>query len=342
MIVQQTGIGPLMIDLAGTEITLEEREWLAHPAVGAVILFTRNYENRPQLIKLTSEIRAIKEPALLIAVDQEGGRVQRFRNEFIQYPALRRLGDVYEHDPSLALKLSELFAWSLACELNEVGVDFSFAPILDVCSTNSTVIGDRAFHEDNKIVSTLAEAFVQGLNKGGMQAVGKHFPGHGSVQGDSHYILPVDHRTEYEIREIDLPPFNRLIKAGIAGIMSAHVVYKNIEDVPASFSHYWLTSVLRDELKYQGVIFSDDLTMQGAQSYGDMPKRIQSALDAGSDMILICNSPQEIPAALEKLSDYKNDKSSQRLAKFYAQKGLSMRQDDKDLLQNFIDQVVSV
>lgn len=341
MIIQQTGIGPLMIDLMGTEITALEREWLAHPAVGAVILFTRNYQDRAQLVELTTQIHAIKEPALLIAVDQEGGRVQRFKKDFINYPALRRLGDVYEYDQNQALKLSELFAWSLANELREVGIDFTFAPILDVCSSNSTVIGDRAFHEDNSVVSALAEKFVQGLNKGGMQAVGKHFPGHGSVHGDSHYVLPVDDRSEQEIREVDLLPFCRLISAGIAGMMSAHVVYQKIEDVPASFSHYWLTDVLRNELGYQGVIFSDDLTMQGAQSYGDMDKRMQSALDAGSDMLLICNSPDEIPAALKKLNAHENNLSSERLAKFHAQDAIMMNQEDKEMIQNFFDQVAT-
>ena len=341
MIVRQTCIGPLMIDLMGTEMTALEREWLAHPAVGGVILFTRNYQDRAQLIELTSQIHAIKEPALLIAVDQEGGRVQRFRKDFIHYPALRNLGHVYDQDANQALKLSELFAWSLASELQEVGIDFTFAPILDVCSSNSSVIGDRAFHEDGQIVSALAEKFVQGLNKGGMQGVGKHFPGHGSVHGDSHFVLPVDDRSEQEIRNTDMPPFCRLINAGIAGIMSAHVVYKTIETVPASFSHYWLTQILREELNYQGVIFSDDLTMQGAQNYGDMGKRIDAALEAGSDMLLICNNPEEVPAALQKLTNYENSTASNRLAEFHVQTPKVMGREDKSTIQAFIDQAIS-
>lgn len=338
MTTQQTAIGPLMIDLVGIEITAQEREWLQHPAVGAVILFTRNYSDPAQLIELTAQIHAIKQPPLLIAVDQEGGRVQRFKNQFKRYPPLRRLGDVYEKDRKLGLKLSELFAWSLAGELQKVGIDFTFAPILDVCSGNSTVIGDRAFHEDNKIVSALAKKFMSGLNKGGMQAVGKHFPGHGSVHGDSHYVLPVDDRSEQEIRALDLPPFCKMIDAGIGGIMSAHVVYQQVEELPASFSRYWLTQVLRNELHYQGAIFSDDLTMQGAQQYGDMNKRMQSALNAGSDMLLICNNPEEIPAALERLNDYKNPAASARLNKFYAQEHIEMQHEDAELLKKFIEQ----
>ena len=332
-------IGPLMIDLAGTEISSEERAWLQHPAVGGVILFTRNFVDKAQLTELVADLHSIKEAKLLIAIDQEGGRVQRLREGFIAYPPMRELGKLYDQHPERALQLSNKIASCLAQELREIGIDFTFAPVLDLDSGCSTVIGDRAFHCDADIVSLLAEQFIQGLSRGGMAAVGKHFPGHGSVVGDSHEMLPVDSRHVEEMLAADLIPFQRLINAGIAGLMTAHVVYQQSEAIPASFSHYWIGELLRGQFNYQGVVFSDDLTMQGAQTYGGIEQRLHAALDAGCDMALICNSPQDIPLAIASLEDYSNATAQQRLEKFYGRSPSLLTQNDMQDIQAFISEI---
>ncbi|MEM8843765.1 MAG: beta-N-acetylhexosaminidase [Pseudomonadota bacterium] len=329
-------IGPLMIDLEGLEISQQEQEWLSHSSVGGVILFTRNYENKEQLKSLIQELHQVKKPKLLIAVDQEGGRVQRFRQGFTEFPPMRSLGKLYDKDPKRGLLLSELLAWKLASELRELGIDFTFAPILDLDTGKSAVIGDRAFHSDVDAITSLASKFVLGLRHGGMEGVGKHFPGHGTVEADSHYECPIDHRYENELLLADMIPFQRLVDHGIAGLMSAHVVYEHVDKVPASFSHYWLTKVLREQLNYQGVIFSDDLSMQGAYVIGDIRKRISAAIDAGSDMVLICNQPQDIPAALEEFKDYNNPISQLRLARFHGKTPLEMNSEKQHQLNDFI------
>lgn len=333
--------GPLMIDLEGFEISSQEHEWLAHPAVGGVILFSRNYSDRAQLIKLIGELHSIKKPKLLVAVDQEGGRVQRFRDGFTESPPMRLLGKVYDKDPIKGLLLSELLACRLASELREVGVDFTFAPILDLDTGKSEVIGDRAFHSDIDAVSALASKFVLGLRKGGMESVGKHFPGHGSVIADSHFECPIDHRYENDLQLADIVPFQRLVDHGIAGIMSAHVVYEHVDKKPASFSSYWLTRVLRKRIGFQGVIFSDDLSMKGAHVIGDIRERLQAALDAGSDMVLICNNPQDIPAALEQLDGYNNPSSQLRLARFHGKTPVLLTNQHQNLLNEFVDLYLS-
>ena len=329
-------IGPLMIDLQGSEINQQEREWLSHPAVGGVILFSRNYQDRKQLSSLIAELHTLKKPKLLVAVDQEGGRVQRFRDGFTEYPPMRLLGKIYDKDPGKGLLLCELLACHLATELREVGVDFTFAPILDLDTGKSQVIGDRAFHSDIDAVSALASRFMLGLRKGGMESVGKHFPGHGTVTADSHFECPVDHRYENDLLLADMIPFQRLADHGIAGMMSAHVIYEHVDDKPASFSHYWLTNILREKIGFQGVIFSDDLSMKGAHIVGDIRQRLQVALDAGSDMVLICNQPEDIPAALEQLDDYNNPSSQLRLARFHGRKSIQMSSSHKNLLSDFI------
>lgn len=325
-----------MVDLQGCEISVQEREWLNHPAVGGVILFTRNYRDKKQLANLVEDIHAVKKPKLLVAVDQEGGRVQRFRDGFTQYPPMRALGDVYDKDPHKGMLLTELLACRLATELREIGVDFTFAPILDLDTGESIVIGDRAFHSDIDAVSALASKFMLGLRKGGMESVGKHFPGHGSVSADSHFECPIDHRYESDLQLADIVPFQRLVDHGIAGIMSAHVVYEHVDVKPASFSHYWLTRVLRDQIGFEGVIFSDDLTMKGAHIIGDIRQRVSSALQAGSDMILLCNSPEDIPAALDQLNDYNNPSSQLRLARFHGKTPVSLTGEQQHQLDEFI------
>jgi len=328
--------GPLMIDLQGCEMSSQEYEWLSHPSVGGVILFTRNYQNKTQLSELIQSIHEVKKPKLLVAVDQEGGRVQRFRDGFTQYPPMRTLGEVYDKDPHKGLHLTEILACRLATELREVGVDFTFAPILDLDTGKSIVIGNRAFHSDIDAVSVLASKFMLGLRKGGMESVGKHFPGHGSVVADSHFECPIDHRYENDLQLADIIPFKRLVDHGIAGIMSAHVIYQHIDKKPASFSQYWLTRVLREQLRFEGVIFSDDLTMKGAHVVGDIKDRIDIALEAGSDMILLCNSPQDIPTALDQLDGYNNPSSQLRLARFHGKKPELLNDEHINMLDEFI------
>ncbi len=329
-------IGPLMIDLSGYEISAEESEWLEHPSIGGVILFARNYADRDQLTGLVKELHAIKKPKLLVAVDQEGGRVQRLRDGFIIYPPARSLGEIYDSDPKRALHLSETVAWCLASELREVGIDFTFAPVLDLDVGVSEVIGDRAFHSNIDAVSALASKFIIGLRKGGMEAVGKHFPGHGSVCEDSHVDCPVDHRYENDLWLTDIVPFQRLVDHGIAGMMSAHVIFDHVDKQPASFSSYWLTRVLREQLGFQGAVFSDDLTMQGAKTLGDIKYRVQTALAAGSDMVLICNSPQDIPDAIELIDNYNSPSSQLRLARFHGKKPQALSTVDKKIIETFV------
>ena len=328
--------GPLMIDLVGTELSEQEREWLTHPAVGGVILFTRNFHNMAQLKELIRQLHAIKKPKLLVAVDQEGGRVQRFRDGFTEFPPMRVLGEIYDKDPHKALELTEILACQLATELRDIGVDFTFAPILDLDTGKSTVIGDRAFHSDIDAVTALASKFMMGLRKGGMESVGKHFPGHGTVVADSHFECPIDYRYESDLQLADMIPFQRLVEHGLAGIMSAHVIYEHVDTKPSSFSKYWLTHVLRNQIGFEGVIFSDDLAMKGAYVVGDIRQRINAALEAGSDMVLLCNSPEEIPAALDQLKDYNNPSSQLRLARFHGKTPQRLSTLQKDQLDEFI------
>ena len=330
-------IGPLMIDLEGYEVSQQEYDWLIHPAVGGVILFTRNYASRQQLVELIDRLHAIKKPRLLVAVDQEGGRVQRLRQEFTEFPPMRVLGEVYDDDPLQALHLSEAMACCLARELREVGIDFTFAPVLDLDSGVSEVIGDRAFHSNIDAVTALASKFVLGLRKGGMEAVGKHFPGHGSVCEDSHVACPVDHRYENDLWLSDIIPFQRLVDHGIAGFMSAHVIYDHVDSAPASFSKFWLTRVLREQLGFQGAIFSDDLSMQGAKAVGSIKYRIDAALQAGSDMVLICNNPTDVPAAIEMLDDYNNPSSQLRLARFHGKSPQELSASDQSAVHKFVN-----
>ena len=327
-----------MIDLVGCEVSADEREWLNHPAVGGVILFTRNYTDRKQLTALVDELHAIKKPRLLVAIDQEGGRVQRLRENFTEYPPMRVLGEVYDTDPPRALRISECLACCLAGELRSIGIDFTFAPVLDLDTGVSEVIGDRAFHNNVDAVSALASKFVLGLRKGGMEAVGKHFPGHGSVGEDSHVACPVDHRYENDLWLSDMVPFQRLVEHGIAGIMSAHVVYDHMDKYPASFSSFWLTRVLREQLGFQGAIFSDDLTMQGAKAFGDLEFRISTALKAGSDMVLLCNSAEEIPDAIKLLDDYNNPSSQLRLARFHGKSPQQLEEADLQSVKQFVSE----
>jgi len=296
-------LGPLMVDVAGLALTAEDRVRLRDPLVGAVILFSRNFRDRDQVRELVAEIRSLRSPHLLIAVDQEGGRVQRFRGGFYRLPPLRWLGRQYDLDNDRGRHLAQTCGWLMAAEVLDAGVDFSFAPVVDLDYGTSEVIGDRSFHRDPDVVAELASAYILGMHKAGMIAVAKHFPGHGYVVADSHLDLPVDPRTLSELYD-DLQPYGRLIRQGVNGIMAAHVRYPQIDGEVASLSPYWLRTVLRGELGFGGVIFSDDLSMKALVSECDMAERARRTLAAGADMALICNDPAAADATLEALRTY--------------------------------------
>lgn len=321
-------LGPIMLDLAGFEISAEEREMLLHPLVGGVILFTRNYESPDQLQRLVADIHAIRDPHLLVAVDHEGGRVQRFRHGFTELPPAGVFGDIYARDPKRARHLAESCGWLMAAELRAEGIDFSFAPVLDLDFGVSKVIGDRAFHRKPEVVGELASAYMLGMRRAGMVATGKHFPGHGAVVPDSHVDMPVDERPFEDIYAEDVQPFGRLIRGGLGGIMPAHVIYAAVDDKPACFSSFWLKDVLRQRLGFQGVIFSDDLTMQGAHVMGDIVDRGQAALAAGCDMVLVCNHPQESVRLLDNLGAHDDPVAHVRLARLHERHNL-----DRETLQ---------
>lgn len=315
-------LGPVMLDLAGTELAREEGELLRHPAVGGVILFTRNYRDPEQLRRLIERIHALREPRLLVAADQEGGRVQRFRAGFTVLPAQARYGELYDREPHRALGLIERAGWLLAAELRACGVDLSFAPVVDLRSAASSVIGDRALHRDPEVVARLAQALMHGMREAGMSAVAKHFPGHGSVRGDSHHELPVDARDIETLRYADMLVFERMVHYGVLAMMPAHVVYPEVDPLPACFSRRWLRGVLRNQLGFTGAVFSDDLSMAGAASIGDLPERAVRALEAGCDMVLICNDRGAAESVLEVLGDGAADPlRAARLARLHGRGG---------------------
>lgn len=317
-------LGPVMLDVEGVELTEEDREILQHPLVGGVILFTRNYASMEQLTELVRSIHAIRDPRLLIAVDHEGGRVQRFRDGFSAIPAMARFGEVYQHDQKKARSLSNLCGWLMAVELRAVDIDFSFAPVLDLDYGVSTVIGDRAFARDPAIVAELAHEFMQGMHDAGMSATGKHFPGHGAIAADSHIALPVDERSYNDIYAHDILPFKRMIAHNLAAIMPAHVIYNQVDPMPAGFSQYWLQEILRKRLHFQGVIFSDDLDMQGASVISDdYAERAKAALSAGCDMALVCNNRPGAIQVLQGLGEYDDPVAHMRLARMHGRHPIS-------------------
>jgi beta-N-acetylhexosaminidase len=293
--------GPVVLDVAGQTLSAEDRRRLCHPLVGGVILFARNYVRPEQVAALTAEIRALRTPRLLISVDQEGGRVQRFRQGgYTGLPPMATLGRLWDRDGQEALAAARAVGVLIALELAASGVDVSFTPVLDLAYGHSTVIGDRAFHHDPEAVTQLAGAVMAGLRAQGMAAVGKHFPGHGHVVADSHLEVPVDARTFAAIDATDLMPYRRLIPLGLDAVMPAHVIYPTVDARPAGFSPVWLQQVLRGTLQFHGVIFSDDLSMEGASVAGGIVGRATAALQAGCDLVLACNRPD---AADELLAD---------------------------------------
>ncbi len=293
-------IGALMLDIEGTSLTVEDRHLLTQPQVGGLILFGRNIQSPAQVRALTDSIREVR-PDILIAVDQEGGRVQRLRQGFSKLPPMRAFGHIYDQQPEQALTLAEQCGWLMAIEVLAVGIDFSFAPVLDLDGI-SQVIGDRGFHAHTQQVITLASAFMRGMHRAGMATTGKHFPGHGSVEADSHIAAPVDSRSLGEIEQNDMQTFIQL-HSQLDALMPAHVIYDQIDPNPAGFSSFWLQRIIRQKLKFEGVLFSDDLTMQAACVVGNAGDRIKAALNAGCDMGLVCNDRSAALDALAALQE---------------------------------------
>lgn len=300
-------MGPLMLDLQGTQLSEQDIRRISHPAAGGVILFSRNIESVPQVRELIRSVREVR-PQLIMAIDQEGGRVQRIRDGVTRLPALARLGAMYDNEPEQAVVVARDWGWLMAAEMLAIGLDISFAPVLDLNVGRSAVIGDRAFHCSAQAVVALARAYIDGMHEAGMAATAKHFPGHGWAEADSHVAIPEDNRTQVEIEAADMLPFAQLSKQ-IDAVMPAHVIYTQIDSKPAGFSNYWLQSVLRQQLKFTGVIFSDDLSMEGAAVAGDYGQRAKAALLAGCEMVLVCNNPEGADEVLSFLqhSEFKAD-----------------------------------
>jgi beta-N-acetylhexosaminidase len=306
-----------MADIAGLALTAEDREVLKHPAIGGVILFARNYSDPAQLRALCKDLLKLKRPRLLLAVDHEGGRVQRFRVGFTRVPAMRTLGALYEEDRRKALGEARIWGKIIGRELAGYGIDLCFAPVLDRDTGKSQVIGDRAFASDIPALIALARAFVKGLSSAGLAATGKHFPGHGAVVADSHAELPVDGRRLAELEATELAPFRALVGDKIPSLMLAHVRYRAVDEVPASLSHRWIQDILRRRMKYDGALFCDDLSMGGAHVAGDITNRARLALAAGCDMALICNDRPGLLKVLADLPRVRRQAASRRLRKLY-------------------------
>lgn len=306
-------MGPLMIDVEGLTLTDEDVTRITHPMVGGIILFARNYKDAAQLKTLTDAIRKIRGHDFLIAVDHEGGRVQRFKEGFTTIPPMRKLGEIWDKDSNKANHLAFLIGQTIATELRVFDIDFSFTPVLDIDYSESTVIRDRAFHGNIETIKALASSLLEGLKEGGMHGVGKHFPGHGYIKTDSHLSISEDKRALDEIESKDMSIFISLIKQGLNAVMPSHVLYSAVDEHPAGFSRFWLKSQLREKYHFQGAIFSDDMGMKGAILGGEMKNRLLKALDAGCDMVLLCNSPQLVDEVLSQLHWKMSSESTERL-----------------------------
>ena len=310
-------LGPVMLDVEGLALSPADRDLLREPAVGGVILFSRNFESVEQVTDLVADIRALRSPPLLVAVDHEGGRIQRFRDGFTAMPPMRDIGREFDRDRESGLAIARQAGWTIASELRAAGIDLCFAPCVDLDWGVSEIIGNRAFHRKPDAVSELAAEFARGLRSAGMAAVAKHFPGHGAVVADSHLSLPIDRR-EYGLILDDMRPYERMISTGIvAGVMLAHIVYREIDDMPAGFSEYWIQRELRSRLGFGGAVFCDDLSMKATAGYGAMPERARLALESGCDMVIVCNDRDRAQQAVLALNDYSNPLSLVRLARLH-------------------------
>ena len=315
-------LGPVMTDIEGTVLTPADRRLLSEPAVGGVILFQRNFESPAQLAALCADIRALRDPALLIAVDQEGGSVQRFGAPLTQLPPLRWFGRLYDLEREPARRAIREVAWLLGTEIAALGVDFSFTPVVDLDWGVSQVIGDRALHRNPAVVAELATELMRGLDDAGVAAVAKHFPGHGAVTADSHDELPIDRRDWSNLLD-DMAPYQRLIREGLPGIMTAHIVYEQCDRLPATFSRWWVTDVLRGRLGYSAAVFTDDLSMQAARAFGSPVELATKALDAGCDMLLVCNRRRDAEDVVAALSSRTSAVSHARLARMRRSSAIS-------------------
>ena len=311
-----------MIDVAGLALTAADEELLRHHAIGGVTLFQRNFESVEQLCALAAEIHAIRKPPLLIAVDQEGGRVQRFAAPLTRLPAAALIGHRYDTDHAESIQLARACGWLMAAELVACGVDLSFAPVVDIDHRLCSVIGDRAFHRNPHVVAELSSEFMSGMHAAGMAATAKHFPGHGGVAADSHLTLPVDHREYVDVVD-DLTPYELLIANGLDAVMMALVSYPAVDERPASFSEPWIRDELRGQLGFRGAVFSDDLSMAGAAGMGDMIDRVKSALAAGCDIVLICNDRDTVVSMIDRVDRYNDPASQARLASLHRRHSLS-------------------
>lgn len=313
-------IGPLMFSLRGLTLDDEERDWLRNPAAGGVILFSRNFEDLAQLEALVTDIHSIRTPPLLVAVDQEGGRVQRFREPFTILPPMRALGHHYDVDPKAARRAAVDFGWLMAAELLAVGIDLSFAPVVDLDLGLAEVIGDRALHSEAEVVAELADAFVDGMQAAGMVPTAKHFPTHAGAHADSHTDLAVDRR-DYPVLFDDLLPYRRLIAAGLHSIMVGHVSFPLLDEVPASLSRWWIESELRGRMRFSGSVISDDMSMAGVADQGSVADRVTLALDAGCDLVLLCNCPEAVPGVIDSLKTFKDPAAQLRLMRLRGRVG---------------------
>lgn len=315
---QAMSLGSVMVDVEGFVLQDFEIERLMDPLVAGVILFSRNFESVEQLQKLTESIHNLRHPRLLIGVDHEGGRVQRFRAGFTHIPPMRVLGALYEKDHEHSYQVAEKVGWLLAAELLAVGVDFSFAPVVDLDYGGSKVIGDRAFHSNPIAVSNLSFHLMNGMRKAGMASVAKHFPGHGFIEADTHLEIATDHRPFAEIQQHDLQPFLRLIENGLDAVMPAHVIYPQMDSLPAGFSEFWLKVVLRQQCHFEGAIISDDMSMKAAEAYGTAPERVLKALQSGCDLVLVCNDPMAADEVLARINWHGDVLSHARLIRLHS------------------------
>lgn len=320
-----------MISLRGTALAADEREWLQSPPVGGVILFARNFESPAQLAALVDEIHAIRHPPLLVAVDHEGGRVQRFKAPFTVLPAARAIGHLFDRDAAAGLGSARAFGWLLAAELRAFDIDLAFTPVVDVDRSLSEVIGDRALHADAGVVARLSAAIVEGMHEAGMVATAKHFPTHAGVVGDSHTETVADRR-DLEALEADLLPYRELIRAGLHSVMLAHVSYPELDARPASLSEWWINEQLRGAVGFSGAVISDDMSMSGAALGGDLPQRVVAALEAGCDLVLVCNAPEAVPDVIAAVADHDDPAAQLRLMRL---RGFARR--DWDELRASVD-----